>query len=358
MNIGGIGQYIASLTKALKERCVECIVVSSGGDLEAELQRNGIVHKRLDIDTKFFLSPKVFKAAFALAGIVKDEKVDLIHAHARVSQATAFIASRITGVPYISTCHGSFKPRLFRKLFDTWGQKVIAISGPVKIHLEKDFGIDEKRIELIHSGVDVNRFLKTSTEEKRSAKDSLGLKEGPVIGTMGRLSSVKGQRFLIDAMKHIISERKDAQCLIIGSGKEEKALKQLAGSLGISDNIKFIGSAYANMPLYLSIMDIFVLPSVQEGLGLALLEAMAAGLPCIGSDIGGISDVIKHEINGLKVPVGDPKAIAAATLRLLDDRALGSILAEKGREFVKEKFSVGKMTDKMIEVYEEVINAK
>lgn len=357
LNVGGIGQYIVSLTKALKERGVQCIVASAGGDLEPELRENGITHMYLDIKTKFFLSPKILIASFALSKIIRDEHIDLIHAHTRVSQVVADLASRMTGIPYVSTCHGYFKPRLSRRLFDSWGKRIVAISGAVKAHLERDFGINEKRIALIFNGIDFNRFSKTySSEEISRSKSSLGLKRGPVIGTMGRLSPVKGQRFLIEAMKYVIMEKNDAQCLIVGGGKEGEKLKNFAASLNISENIKFTGSAYADTPRLISLMDIFALPSLKEGLGLALLEAMSAGKPCIGSDIGGISEIIKDGVSGISVPVGDAKALGNAILKLLNDSALREAMAQKGKEFIKEKFTLDLMADQMAKLYEEVIS--
>jgi len=108
MNIGGIGQYIVSLAKALKQKRVECFVASSGGELEAELIRLNIRHISLDMDTKFEFAPKVFRSGLQLARIIKDKNIDLIHAHTRVSQVASFLASRRAGIPYIATCHGYF----------------------------------------------------------------------------------------------------------------------------------------------------------------------------------------------------------------------------------------------------------
>ena len=127
LNTGGIGRYIVSLCDALRSIGVECVVASSGGDLEEELKARGITHRPLDIMTKFEFGPKVFKAGSSLAQIIKEERIDIIHAHSRVSQMASCLASRKTRIPYISTCHGFFKTRLSRKLFDTWGRKVIAI---------------------------------------------------------------------------------------------------------------------------------------------------------------------------------------------------------------------------------------
>jgi glycosyltransferase involved in cell wall biosynthesis len=356
VNIGGIGQYIISLAKALRTKGVECFVASSGGDLEAELIRSDIRHIRLDIDTKFEFNPKVFCAASSLARFVKDEKIDLLHAHTRVSQVVSSLASQYAAVRYITTCHGYFKPRLSRRLFDTWGEKVIAISDAVSEHLKNDFKINTKRIEVIYNGVDVNRFSKSySKDEINRARRSLGLRSGNrVVGTMGRLSSVKGQKFLITAMKDVISKTNDVQCLIIGSGPEEAALKNQAKSLGMEDRIVFTGAAYMDIALYLSCMDVFVLPSIKEGLGLALLEAMSSGKPCVASATGGICDIVKDGANGILTPVADTGAITSAILKILSDSAFAEGIAARARDFVKNKFSIDVMADKIKDLYERV----
>ena len=113
-----------------------------------------------------------------------------------------------------------------------------------------------------------------------------------------------------------------AQCLIIGSGSEESALKGLARSLGLEDRTVFTGAAYLDNPLYLSCMDVFVMPSIKEGLGLALLEAMSAGRPCVASATGGIRDIVQDRVNGMLVPVGDSGAIADAILKILSDSCI------------------------------------
>ena len=359
VNIGGIGQYIVSLTKALRSKGVECLVASSGGDLEAELIRSDIRHIRLDINTKFEFGPKVFCAASSLAQIIKEEKIDLLHAHTRVAQVVSSLASQYAAVKYITTCHGYFKPKLSRRLFDTWGEKVVAISDAVSEHLKNDFKVDAKRIEIIYNGVDVNRFSKIySADEITRAKRSLSLHSGAVVGTMGRLSSVKGQKFLIEAMREVISKTDNIQCLIIGSGPEEAALKSLARTLGVEDHIVFTGAAYIDIPLYLSCMDVFVLPSIKEGLGLALLEAMSSARPCVASATGGICNIVKDGINGILTPVGDSGAIARAILKILNDSVLKNSIAANSRDFVKNKFSIDVMADKMMDLYGRVIREK
>lgn len=359
MNIGGIGQYIVSLAKALKQNRVECFVASSGGELFPELVRLDIRHIRLNMNTKFEFGPKVFRAASRLAHIIKDEKIDLIHAHTRVSQVASYLASRRTGIPYIATCHGYFNAKLSRRLFDTWGEKVVAISEAVRAHLEKDFNVNPQRIEVIYNGIDLDRFSNIySMDQIARAKRSLGIPRGVIVGTMGRLSSIKGQKFLIEAMKDVTSKSKDTRCLIIGSGREEAALKDLSKSLGLEDRVIFTGAAYMDIPLYLACMDIFVLPSIEEGLGLALLEAMSLGRPCVASATGGIKDIVDDGVNGILTPVGDSGSIANAVLKILSDKDLAKNMSEKARDFVKSRFSIEAMTDNMIDLYGRVIRAE
>lgn len=353
-NMGGIANYILTLSKALKARGVSCVVVSGGGDLEPELNESGIASRRLDIRTKNELHPKVLIAIPALVKIIRQEKIDVVHGHTRVSQVAGLFAAKIAGVPYVTTCHGFFKKRL-RKIFDTWGARVVAISDAVARHLKEDLGVSEGRIALIYSGVETQRFLRVySAAEKDAIRISLGLKDGPVVGTIGRLSDVKGQRFLVEAMPKIISKYKGAQLLIAGNGPEEARLKKLAASLGLGECVHFAGSS-PHTENFLSVMDVFVLPSIKEGLGIALLEALAAGKACVASRVGGIENVVKDGVSGLLTDPGDVDGISEAVSSLLGQRGLREDMGRKGQSLVREKFSVDSMADKMIALYKEVL---
>jgi glycosyltransferase involved in cell wall biosynthesis len=353
-NTGGISKYILTLSEALISKAAEVAVASAGGDLEDSLAKCRIAHHRLCINTKFEFGPKAIISGFKIARMVRDEKIDILHAHTRVSQVAASVASIITGVPYITTCHGFFRKRA-RGILDTWGLKVIAISDAVGKHLRDDLGVDGSRISLIYSGIDGAAFSRRySRDEVAAIKKGAGLRPGPVVGTIGRLSSVKGQKFLVAAMKSILAEIPDVQCLIIGDGPEEPSLKALAGSLGLGSSIKFIETC-VDTHKYLSIMDLFIFPSVKEGLGIALLEALASGRACIASKIGGIEDIITDGLNGLLVNVGDPSGIAGAAIRLLRNDLLRKNLGDEGARLVRDKFASVTMADKVIELYKEVI---
>jgi len=353
-NIGGITNYILSLSRALRWKGVHTIVATSGGNMETDLAVSEIPHKKLDIDTKFEFGPKMLKSAFRIKDMVEQEKVDLMHAHSRVSQVACRIASSLTGVPYVTTCHGYFKKRS-RGIVDTWGDKVIAISDAVKDHLINDLGVGADRIAVIYNGVDLDRFsVKYYKEEVTAIRKSLGLTDGPVIGTIGRLSPVKGQKFLIYALGDIVKSVPDASAIIVGGGEEMESLKNLAKSLRLEGRVVFVRSD-PDTPKYLSLMDIFVFPSVMEGLGLALLEAMAFGLPCVASEVGGISDVMKDGSGGMLVPPENPEAIADAVLRLIGNPKMAEDMGLKGKKIVTENFSLDKMADSILKLYGEII---
>ncbi len=357
LNIGGITKYIFILGKALRARGVDSVVVSAGGDAEQEFVKNGIEVATVDFRTKSEVSPKVFRGALELARIARRKEIDIIHAHTRVTQVASALAARRVHVPYVSTCHGFFKRRLGRMLFGCWGAKAIAISEPVRESLMNDFGLPPSRIELIHTGIDIDMFSKgSSSPEPSDLRRRLGLKECPIVGTIGRLSPVKGHRFFIEAVRGVVSRGRAVQGIIIGDGPEESELKTFARTIGMDDTFRFLKSDF-NTAAYLALMDIFVFPSLEEGLGLSLVEAMASGKPCIASDVGGISDVVRDGETGLLVPAGDPGRMSEAIVRLLDDASFGRRLGESAKTFVRDRFSSAAMAEKVAHLYEEVVEA-
>lgn len=356
LNIGGIGIYVANLSKVLKDRNHAVFVASSGGNLEDRIAGYDVPHFKLDINTKSELSFKVFKSFIALKKIIKDEKIGLIHAHTRVTAVSAAIVSRAAGIPYVTTCHGFFKRRLGRLLCGSWGNKVVAISEAVKQHLIDDFRVPEEKIALIHTGVDTDRFLKCpGEEEKAEIRRKFGLENATVIaGTIGRLSPVKGQEILLRAVNSILKGFPEAMILLIGDGPDERRLRELVFELGIEKSV-VLAKSVNDAKEALSIMDVFVLPSIKEGLGLSLIEAMACGRPCVASRTGGIENVIEEGKTGLFFTPGDSEGLAAAVKKILGDRLLRDALSKDGREKALRDFNIGKMATKMEMLYKEVI---
>ena len=355
LNIGGITSYVLTLARGLKARGHKVYIASSGGSLLPEFMQEGIIYIPIPIRTKSEASPKILASLFKLKKAIPQNKIDILHSHSRTTQVLGCLLSRKTGIPHISTCHGFFKKRWSRKIFPCWGKKVIAISEQVRDHLRDDFKVEENSIRLIHNGIDTEKFKAQSEERKAQIKDNLGLGDGPVVGIVARLSDVKGHKYLIEAMNMVLKKEPGAQLLMVGEGREKKELVSLVQSLGMEKNVFFVSSVNDTKDL-ISIMDLFVMPSLKEGLGLSLMEAKASGLAVIGSDVGGIRSLIQNNSNGLLVRAADTAALSCAILELLQDPKRRIFLGHNARAFIKYNFSAEQMVSQTEEFYRECIN--
>jgi glycosyltransferase involved in cell wall biosynthesis len=171
-----------------------------------------------------------------------------------------------------------------------------------------------------------------------------------LVGIIARLSDVKGHLYLIRAMQKVIKIFPNTKLLIVGQGKMYAQLIKETYALNIKDKVVFISQA-DNINEMLSAMDVFVMPSLQEGLGLALMEAMAQGLPVVGSAVGGIKTLIQDKVNGLLVSPANVEELAQAILKLLPDSQQRVVLGANARKFIMENFSKIKMVDKTEKFY-------
>jgi glycosyltransferase involved in cell wall biosynthesis len=187
-------------------------------------------------------------------------------------------------------------------------------------------------------------------------KKKLGLGKRPVIGIVARLSEEKGHIYLIKAMQQVIAQIAPAQLLIVGEGRMKDKLVSLVKNMGIEKSIFFLPSVMDTAEI-LPALDLFVLPSTKEGLGLALMEAMACGLCVIGSAVGGIKSLIQDSYNGLLVELADVQGLSDAILELLRNPDKAKSLGNNARAFIEQNFSQEKMVLETQEVYRECLNA-
>ncbi|MCM8780669.1 MAG: glycosyltransferase family 4 protein, partial [Candidatus Omnitrophica bacterium] len=310
LNIGGITSYLFSLAIGMKRRGHNVMVASSGGRMLSRFIEEDIGCFSIPIMTKSEISPKILISLFKLRSCIKPNSIDIIHSNTRVTQVLGWLFSCLTKAAYVSTCHGFFKNRFSRRVFPCWGLKVIAISKEVRNHLMSDFKISESNIRLIPSGIDVSRFIVDRARQLNySLRERFSLGQGEVIGIVARLSDVKGHKYLIEAMKLVLQKVPKAHLLIVGEGRMKQDLINLVKQLNIEENVSFVPTVL-DTPEVLSVMDIFVMPSLKEGLGLSLMEAMACGLAVVGSDVGGIRELIQHGYNGLLLEPYDTERLA------------------------------------------------
>jgi len=357
LNIGGISSYVLTLGKGLKPKNHNVYIASSGGELLPIFKEEGFIYIPIPIKTKKEISPKILVSMFKLSAAIDRFDIGLIHSHSRTTQVLGCLLGKLKGIPHVYTCHGFFKRRFLRRVFPCWGKKVIAISEPVKEHLMQDFDVNEKDIRVIYNGIDVARFKVRDGETRNSIKNNLGLGDGPVVGIVARLSDVKGHIYLVEAMKDVLERMPRAQLAIVGEGTMKEELVRLVTNLGIEKNVFFIPQVLDTTDV-LSAMDLFVMPSLKEGLGLALMEAMAAGLAVIGSDVGGIRILIQDGSTGLLVKPKDAAALSRAILALLSDEEKRKYLGKNARDFIIENFSQEKMVGQTERLYLECLSEK
>ncbi|OGX18826.1 MAG: hypothetical protein A3K83_01510 [Omnitrophica WOR_2 bacterium RBG_13_44_8b] len=350
LNTGGITSYVYALASGMRQSGHRVYLASAGGEHLGKFQQQGIIFIPVPMKTKAEISPKIMISMLKLSKIISKNDIELVHSNSRTTQVLGCLLSRLKGVRHVWTCHGFFKNRILRKIFPCWGQAVIAISEPVKEHLVRDFKLDGKKIFTIPNGIDAHNQLAPGSKPQIEIKKELGLHDGPVVGIVARLSDVKGHAYLIQAMSNVLKKFPRAQLVIVGEGRMKKELEELSRDLGVEKCIHFIPKVCDTREV-LSVMDVFVMPSLAEGLGLALMEAMASGLACIGSDVGGIKSLIQHRFNGLLVSPKDHKQLQDAIEELLGDAEKREFYGSNAKNYIIQNFNQEKMIRQTEEVY-------
>ncbi len=350
VNTGGITSYLLTLCQGLIRQGHQIWLVSSGGDCESRFTSMGVTMIQMDIRTKSDLSPKIYAAAPRIRQLVVDNGIDILHAQTRVTQVLARLVQRSTQCVYVATCHGYFKRRLNRRIAPCWGDMTIAISTAVYEHLLDDFELVSERVCLIENGIDTEYYAPLCDERKSQQRQALGLDNRRVVGTIARLSDVKGIDILIEAMPQIMDAVPDVHCAIFGQGKEDAPLKALCRSRGLEDRITFFDTVNDTVQS-MGAIDVFVMPSRQEGLGLSVMEAQSCGCPVVATNVGGLPSLVIDGQTGLLIEPESPEAVANAVIKLFKDDDLSQRLSDNGRDFIQAKFSARGMVDKTADLY-------
>ena len=216
------------------------------------------------------------------------------------------------------------------------------------------YNINKNKIRIAPNGVDTQRFKPTKTNT--TIKHQLGLNNKPCILFVGRLIPRKGLTFLIEAAKHITKENNQTKFIIVGNGPLKNNLTTHIEKLNLTNNFTFLGDAKDNtLPALYNCADIFTLPSIQEGQGIALLEAQATAKPVVAFNVSGIREAVLDKETGL-LTKPDSHELAEAILKLLADPTLREKMGHKGRKFVSNNFSWDVCAQKMLQIYHEAAN--
>lgn len=311
------------------------------------------------------------KAFFSLFSLIKKEKFDIIHTHTSKAGILGRLAAKMAGSRnyypiLVHTPHGHIfygyygivLSKLFL-IFERWAvnftDKIITLTEKgIDEHLQLGVGKDRSKFVAIPSGVDLNKIADFKIDPA-AKREELGIPENiRLVGSAGRLEPVKGYKYFVEASKKVKESVPDCLFLLIGDGSLREELQRQIESLNLQQSFRILGWR-DDINEIISFLDIFVLSSLNEGMGRVLVEAMAMGKPVVATNVGGIPSVVVDGETGILVPPRNPEALTEAIISLLRNPEKMKKMGEAGKERAKF-FSVEVMIEKTEKLYEELLS--
>lgn len=349
LNVGGVETGTVDFAMYLHDHGYHSVVVSNGGELVPELEGRGIRHYALPVHRKNLFA--VMSCVKKLRRIILDEKIDIVHARSRVPAWIAFFACRRTPAQFLTTCHGHYSVQIFSRIM-AFSKLIIVPSQVIGRHMIDHFHFPPENVRCIPRSVDLEKFSAVR-------QDDLGRSQS-VITIVGRLTPLKGHAYFLKAMARVVRSAPYVKILIVGDAPKKKEyyrqeLEVLTRHLGLSEHVEFLGKR-KDIPQIMAASDVVVMSSIEpEAFGRVIIEAQAAGTPVVATSVGGIVEVVEHEKTGLLVLPKDIDAMAGAVLRVLNDKKLARDLVSAARRRLEEEFTLEKMAERTIRVYEELM---
>ncbi len=355
----GAEQVILQLAVALDKHEFEPIVgvIANGHPDSTKLYDTA---KTLGLATKLFPSTVAFdwRTSHELREFIKSKGIEFLNPHGYKANFYAYLAARGTQAKCVATCHPwtetrySLRARIYTML-DAWllakMDEIVAVSTNVQEQVQRRLSGRECRV--IPNGVDLRQYGDDSS--RGEVRESLDLPaESPVIGTIGRLVPEKAYDVFIDSLSEITKRHPRVTVLVVGDGPLRPALEAQVRERALDNNVRFLG-VRRDIPALLSAMDVFVLPSISEGLPMAILEAMAAGKSIVATSVGDVPKLVKDNETGLLVRPGDSIALASAIDFLLSEEERAAELRANAKILVQDSFS----SHAMAKQYEERFRA-
>jgi glycosyltransferase involved in cell wall biosynthesis len=355
-------ETLPSLRNAGHHPIISCL---SGGELEGQLE------SRRRWDVRFSRARTPAGWIRELRSLIRNERPALIHTSLFEADIAGRLAGAGTPIPVLtSLVNTSYDlvrlddPAVNRsklaatRVIDAWTARHLtthfhAITNAVKDAAVRDLRVPPSSITVIPRGRDPERLGEPSSARRARARRSLGLDGDPfVLLSVGRQEFQKGQWHLLEAMPAIGSRVPEALLLLAGrDGNASGRLRGTAARMSLNGRARFLGHR-DDVPEVLAAADLFVFPSLYEGLGGALIEAMALGLPIVASDLPAIREVVEDGRNAVLVPPGSPPALSAAVTDLAEDRDRRRRMGERGREIFRERFTLERSARRMVELFE------
>jgi len=359
--LGGGQINLLSLAKNLDKERFEVFVCSSEkGPLVDEVRKNNLIHFPVTFSKRFNR-----KTVRDLISILRDNEIDILHTHGGVAGFYGRWAAHKCRLPVIiHTLHGihylhyrnsllKWTYMLLERYFSRFTDALIFVSDADREKGKKFKLAPEEKMYVVKNGMDPSsrELRKKLMSETKKNRRVLGLESSqPIVGTVARLHRQKGITYLLKAAKRIYQVFPEIKILIIGGGPLRSKLEREAKKLSLEDVVWFMGER-EDVAKFLSVFDVFILPSLWEGLPYVLIEAAAFGKPVVATDIDGVREVIENGQTGILVPPKNPGSLAQAVVRLLQDKDYALKLGQKIDEEVPPRFTLSRMVAEIQNLY-------
>ena len=354
---GGAEKKLLELVKAMDKKYYNTIICSLGLTKHIQQEFDNAGFKVITLPRKGKID---LGLVFKLANLMKREKIDIIMTTLFYADFLGPLAAKIAGVKAIISWETVSSPEwlVWRRLLgyrfaNKFCNKVVAVSEATKNFLIQERGVPENKVEVIKYGVDLNKY---NIIGDKNPRELIGLNvEDKVIGMVGRLNSQKGHIYLINAARDIVKFYPDVKFVIVGEGILKNELIDQVKAYNLKRNFLFLGYR-KDVNYILGAFDIFVLPSLYEGLPNAILEAMAVGKPVVATAVDGTTEIIEDGKTGLLIPPKDPSQLKNALLKLLSNKTMAAEMGLNGRKRVEKIFSLERQVDEFQNLFNSLAN--
>jgi glycosyltransferase involved in cell wall biosynthesis len=352
MPVGGAEDLVAAIIRGLDSRRFSPSIATLGlpGPVGQELKDQGYEVAGLGLDIKHTSGIHVVGA---VRRFLKDRRPDILHTHLYHPNLYGRLGAMGLGLSgVVAAVHNSYTTVKFhRRMWNfllAWVTDRILVGSPqVWRDVRRFDGVPACRLRLLPYGIPLVELETPLGRE--AARGRLGVK-GLVIGAVGRLEEQKGHTHLLAALPEVRREFPGLVVVLVGEGRRQDDLKRQVQALGLEDTVRFLGTR-RDLPEIYRALDLFVQPSLWEGLPLALLKAMGAGLPVVATAVSGSLDAIEDGVNGRLVAPGDPQALAQVIMELLRQPGERRRLADAARQTVADRYSLEAMVRQLEELY-------
>jgi glycosyltransferase involved in cell wall biosynthesis len=303
-----------------------------------------------------------WRCSWRLANLLRQQRVDVVHAHQYTPFFYALTARLLYRRPSILFMeHGrSFpdyprpKRMVVNRLLLERRDRVVGVGQAVRQALIRNEGLPAKKVAVIYNGIDLSAFA-NGFHDPQAVRREMGVGDPDlVILQVARLDPLKDHATAIHTLEHVVRRCGDVRLVLVGEGPELGKVQQLIAERNLSANVRFLGLR-KDVGRLLSAADLFLLTSVSEGIPLAVIEAMAAGLPVVATQVGGTGEVVLDGSTGLLAPSGDAAALAERILQIAENPALGKQMGQRGCERARDVFSESQMLARYVQLYQEML---